>query len=476
MRKVLLYIIFLLSLHYSSYAKEETLFRLEPVIMTNGLGKDLRFYVSPNIEEKNLINLVDKFKEMKFNYIIFYDMMPDYGVPYSEKNLWFHPRNTFYKLKGLKEDIVISKDKIKLLVNLLHKYKIKAIYYDEICSKDKEFNMYSPVEYPESYKYYSLPYFFTKKDFNRYKVISLYGKEYGNDANLFLIKETYIANLKKIVDEIKFDGIFLDSLGWLCELSSFGHTYKGTKIDKSPDSICSDFISEIKKVIGKDFLIFGNFGFYVDPNKVFSNTKKLIDYWVVEFPSLELIKKTEIYPKTFSDLSKVFNSGFYDIVIYQPFFNMSDPKNYEYLIAIAAINGVGVYHKNDYLGIKVLQEIISKYNNFIFSNKQLFGRYKSCEEIILNKHPDILVNCIDIGKSLVINILTVEPNSYIWEPKTIHSKIEMSLSESFCRKNITVLNPENLDINISKKLYKNTCKIEINFPESTTWIVVEVKK
>ncbi|WP_148223204.1 hypothetical protein [Calditerrivibrio nitroreducens] len=402
--------------------------------------------------------------------------MPDYGIPYSEKDIWVHPRNRFYKTKGLKKDIVISKEKMKLLVKLLHDNNIKAIYYDEICSKLDQYKIYTPITYPTDYKYYSIPYFFNSYNLNRNKVISLYGKEYGDDANLFLIKETYIANLKKIVDEIKFDGIFLDSLGWLCEISSFGRTYKGTKIDKSPDSICSDFISEIKKVIGKDFLIFGNFGFYVDPDKVFSNTKKLIDYWVVEFPSLELIRKIEIYPKTFSDLNESFNSGFYDIVVYQPFFNMSNSETYEYLIAIAAINGVGIYHKNDYLGIKVLRETISKYNNFIFSNKQLFGGYKSCKEIVLNKHPDIPVNCIDIGKSLIINFLTVESSSYLWEPRTVHDKVEISLNESFCRKDITALNPENLDINISKKLYKNTCKIEIVFPESITWIILEVKK
>lgn len=450
----------------------------EPIIMTTGIGKDLRFYLSPDISENELINLVQKFKEMGITYVQFYDIMPEYGKPYTEKEYWIHPRNDFYKKKGLKADIVISKEKIKSLISLLHKNNIKAIYYDEICSKNDKFKIYTPIFYPNTYTYYSLPYFFKEEYFNKKKnALSIYGLEYGYDGNIELIKEKYTNELYKFVKEVGFDGIFLDSLSWLCEATSFGYTYEGRKINKTPDDICSDFIKSIKNKLGKDFLVIGNNGFYKNPLYVFNKTKKIIDLWNVELPGGELVKKVELYPKTFSQLNDYYSKGYYNIVIYQPFFDTNNVYNYELLIALAFSNGVNVYHKNDYLANNYLKDSIKRYNNFLLKNKNAYFPQKKMEcNIDLEVYNNLLYNCYETKDFIVINLFNVNRDSPIWAPEKISSntKISFKTGPQLCSLDINYLTPDELkNVVIVKKIDNNKCEITISVVK--TWLTLIIK-
>lgn len=472
-----LFFIFLFIIILANKSLATNKFNEYPIIMASGVGRDIRFFVSPDVTEEDLKKLVGKFISMGINYVQFYDTMPDYGSPYSEKELWLHTRNEFYRKKGLAKDIVISKSKIKLLISLLHKNNIKAIYYDEICSKNKEFNIYPPFNYTENAENFSLPYFYKEDLLNKLnKPISLYGIEYGYDANIELIKERYVAELSKMVKEVGFDGIFLDSLTWLCEASSFGKNYKGEIFNKTPDNICNDFITKIKKELGRDFLVIGNNGFYKNPLIVYNQTSKSIDVWNVEFPSNQLIQKISLYPKTFSELNEAFAKGYYNMVIFEPFFDTNNTDIYKIFMAITFSNGVNIYHKNDYLGDKNLAEVISKYNNFVRKNADIyFGTKTKFDKNSINVSPDILYNFYQTDSDFVVNLINVDAKNHIWNfPKIFKQDIYINMDRQFCLKEVESLTPENSKIKITKKITPSDCVIAI--PTFDTWLTLRINK
>lgn len=446
-------------------------------LMSNGYGKDIRFYLFPDTKTEELLLLVNNLRKLNINYVIFYDIMPEYGNPDLKEDIWIHPRNSYYRTRGLNKDIVLSKHKMKLLIQLLHENNIKAIYYDQICTKDKKFMIYTPIRYPKDYYNYSIPHFFSLDTLNKNKIISLYGKYYGYDANLYLIKDMYAEALAKTIDELDFDGVFLDSLTWLCEVSSFGRTYNGDSINKSSDDVCYEFISAVKKKVKKNIIVMGNNGVYKDPIRVYPKTRNIIDFWIVEFPDLELIKKIEIYPKRFYELHSVFSSGYYDVVIYQPFFSISKPYIYKYLISIALINGVGLYHKNDYLGNSDLRKIIENYNIFVRSNESIFSKIAvNCISKVKNICPKMIFNCKEDNKNIAISLVLVDPNSYIWDPIKTYGNIYLFLDKHLCNKKISITNPEQVDVMFTKQIENSYCKLKVKPPENSSLILIKVRK
>jgi hypothetical protein len=476
-----LFFINLISFTYSYGLSNDT----DTIFMTNGFGKDLRFYLSPDNTYKQLDEFVKNIKNYGINVVIFYDIMPEYGKPYTDKDIWIHPRNEFYKKRGLKKDIIISKEKIEYLISMLHKNQIKAVYYDEICTYNEKYKIYPPINFSENKDFYSIPYFYKYIFSSKLNgPISIYGHEYGNDANIELIKKDYISDLSRTVKELGFDGIFLDSLGWLCELSSFGSTYDGKNLNKSPDEICSSFIKDIKTYIGENFLVIGNNGFYKNPRLTFPKTLDTIDIWLIEFPTKDLIEKISLYPKTFIELNDELSKKEYTSIIYQPFFNISNIYNYNILMALAISNGVDIYHKNDYLGSN-LKESIKIYNNFTEKYKKIFypKNQRNKNEINLKVSKDLLFNYyfIENNKKFVLNLINVKPESKIWSPERVitdkEDNIILYLPINLCKdKNINIVSPENLPNKVDLLIDTNFCKINMLYFEVWATIIIEDKK
>lgn len=192
----------------------------------------------------------------------------------------------------------------------------------------------------------------------------------------------------------------------------------------SPDEICYSFLNNIyKKVknIKPDFKIIANMGFYKNPSVTYSKTltltKKFL-IWNVEFPNAKIIKNNPLYPKTYKSLLEEFSKRYYNLVIYQPFFNAQNPDLYSFLFAIAVSNGLGIYHRNDYLGTNwafPLKDPIIKFNKYIFKNSGLFyGKNEKCKNISVKIRNDIIYNYYCKKDEIVINLINIKQNTSIF--------------------------------------------------------------
>ncbi len=463
------------------------------IIMTIGLRPDLRFILNPDTEDDKLKNLADELANYGITVVQFYDTMPNYGVLYTDKETWVHPRNDFYRKRGLKNDIVISKAKIKKLINLLKDKGIHVCFYDEMGANDmnglrKDFAIYEPIELINiSENIYSLPQFFDlNKSFkNKGKMVKLYS-EYSYDGNPYTMKDYYAEQLAKAVKEFGFDCMFHDSLTWLFEAAYFGYLYNGQKINLSPDEIGKIFIKTIEdklKKIKPDFLNIINGGPYDNVDKTFGETRKHF-LWTLEFPgNKSLIENVAFYPKTYMELNEALNSGFYNIVIYQPFFNIINPKNYKTFMALTFSNGVNIYHKNDYLANNLLNASIAEYNKFsILYGKFLYPKVKEIpNNLTLKFDKNFPYVFYRVGNYYVISMINVKPNLNIWgnNNNDIFQNLKLKIEGIKKVKKIIFLTPDNNKYFFGSELnfeINNGHSIDIHVPELDIWsiIVIEV--
>lgn len=101
-------------------------------------------------------------------------------------------------------DILISKHKIKKLINSLHKYGIKVFFYDEMGANDEKgfnpkFAIYPPFEYPVDKDYYSIPAFYALSGLNKHKSAFTIYSGYGPTGNPFTMKDYYSNQIKYYV-------------------------------------------------------------------------------------------------------------------------------------------------------------------------------------------------------------------------------------------------------------------------------------
>ncbi|MGB9763444.1 MAG: hypothetical protein ACPLW7_05610 [Minisyncoccia bacterium] len=461
-----------------------------PLIVTTSVGRfdAPLLLVSPETTSEKMLEYVKKLREFKINGVILYEVAPNYGVLIDNREIWLHPRNKTLKATiPVDKDIYISKTKIKELVSLLHKNNIEAYYYDEMGANDEKgfnekFAIYPPIVYPNNADYYSVPYFKKESDLNKFKgPITLYG-EYGPAGNPYTMKLYYAKQIERLIKELNIDGIFLDSIGWKCELASFGRLYNGSSLNLTPDDICYDFIKSIQdtaKSLGKDnFKVFINMGFYKDKNLAYPKTLKIENViWTIEIPNYHGWQNNKLYPKTYKELFNKLSKEKGSLIIYQPFFDTKNPYIYQILISIAVSNGLYMYHRGDYLGTAwalPLVPVVKEYDNFILRVKDfLYSERIFNESIKVSINPDLIYNYYISKGFLVINIININPRFFLTDNIIKLDKDKVSVViEGLVKKNnkISILTPnKNEKIIISKNDYK---KLILEIYNLDTWTTI----
>ncbi len=437
--------------------------------------------LAPNVNETKLNDMIEEYYKKKgINVIQLYGWIPEFGVLVPEKDTW---SNAVYRGKTL-----TSKNTMKIFKRICEKKGIKVIGYDEPGSR--EYNVYGPVEFPKDGRRYSIPFY--NMNFPSNQPIVIYGANYLPDLNILTGAYYYSEQMKESKKIFNWDGFFIDSLVWLCEITAFGKDKKGNKItDLSCDDLMYNFLKKIRDKVGNEFYITANMGgqeaYPFPPVKeedvIYRKSHKLIDGWCFEVPPNP--QNYKCYPVKWEDLVLTYKNlrdiyketNFYAIYNWAATWEMSD-KNLKALYAITHSSKFGIYYHD---ARRYYTNFALRYGEILYSKNLIDNEIEIDGEMPFLSLSKNLSYYDTKHNYFVIHLINVNPEKFIWTakdeyPEIKNKEIEINLPfETKVKKVLLISADDGKNDPVNVDFQQEGKKIKIKIPYLDVWDILIIQ-